>query len=261
LKFRSTGILFSTVCLLALLASLCLIVPTALAGPLPLAEDLSETLTLRYDESDPDSPSFEYSYVFPRADESDPTAYLINEYYDYQVRDTADFTFPILADYYRETGMPASIRITYEVTCNNDEYLSVLLKHEETFDGMTTLIWEGHVFSRLHGVPGSTYTLPELLGFLSADENDSWLEERQTAKADALIRETVWQQIRENPESVPYYEDLTWEAFSSFFIPEEDFYLDETGNPVFFLQPGAAAPESAGLLTFPLSIEDILDEM
>ena len=247
--------------LAALLAGAVCLVSSALCEPLPLAEDLKETLILRYDEDAPDSPAFEYSYVFPRADESDPTAYLVNEYYDYQVRDTADFTFPILADYYRDTGMPASIRITYEVTCNNDEYFSVLLKHEESFDGMTTLIWEGHVFSRLHGVPGSTYTLPELLGFLSADENDSWLEERQTAKADALIRETVWRRIQENADGIPWYEDLTWEAFSSFFVPEEDFYLDETANPVFFLQPGAAAPESAGLLTFPLSIEEILDEM
>jgi len=240
---------------------LCLWTSVALGDPLPLTEDLAETMVFRYDEENPDSPAFEYAYVFPRADESDPTAYLINEYYDYQARDTADFTFPILADYYQGTGMAASIHITYEVTCNNDEYFSVLLKHEETFDGRTTLIWEGHVFSRLHGVPGSTYTLPELLGFLSADENDSWLEERQTAKADTLIRDTVWRRIQDNPEGIPYYEDLDQEAFSAFFIPEEDFYLDESGNPVFFLQPGNAAPESAGLLTFPLSVEDILDDM
>ena len=46
----------------------------------------------------------------------------------------------------------------------------------------------------------------------------------------------------------------------SYVFPEEDFYLDETGNPVFYLQPGFAEGTDE-LLRFPISIEEILDEM
>jgi hypothetical protein len=50
------------------------------------------------------------------------------------------------------------------------------------------------------------------------------------------------------------------EALDYAFFPEEDFYLDETGNPVFYLQPGFAEGTDE-LLCFPISIEEILDEM
>ena len=41
-------------------------------------------------------------------------------------------------------------------------------------------------------------------------------------------------------------------------------YLDENGDPVFYLQPGdffAEVPEGTGLFTFPIALEDILDEL
>ena len=44
------------------------------------------------------------------------------------------------------------------------------------------------------------------------------------------------------------------------FFPEEDFYLNEDGAPVFYLQPGIV-DESDVLTTFPFTIEEILDEM
>ena len=42
-------------------------------------------------------------------------------------------------------------------------------------------------------------------------------------------------------------EDLTEEDLAYGFFPEEDFYLDENGDPVFYLQPGFA--EDSGQLT------------
>ena len=105
--------------------------------------------------------------------------------------------------------------------------------------------------------------LPYLLGLLQSDETDTWLQDRQTAKADALVREMVWDRLgdltAENPE-IRLPETMEEEALDYAFFPEEDFYLDETGNPVFYLQPGFAEGTDE-LLCFPISIEEILDEM
>ena len=73
--------------------------------------------------------------------------------------------------------------------------------------------------------------------------------------ADSLVREMVWERL----EEMGITDGLEEEMLEYGFFPEEDFYLDETGNPVFYLQPGFA--EEGEALTFPLSIEEIRDEM
>ena len=106
-----------------------------------------------------------------------------------------------------------------------------------------------------------TYTLPKYLGILESNENDTWIQDRQTGKADTLIREMVWAMIEENTDGVSYYSGFTREELEAQLFPEENYYLDENGDPVFYLQPGVAAPEEAGLLTFTIPLEDILDEL
>ena len=69
--------------------------------------------------------------------------------------------------------------------------------------------------------------------------------------------------IQDNPDGLDYG-DLTEETLSYIFFPEENFYLDEDGNPVFYLQPAdvfADVPEGTDLFTFPIDLEDILDEL
>ena len=103
--------------------------------------------------------------------------------------------------------------------------------------------------------------LPYLLGMLASDESDTWLQDRQTAKADALVRQMVWDALQDRDGAdLELYEDLEESMLEYGFFPEEDFYLDETGNPVFYLQPGFAE-DSGRLITFPISTEEILDAM
>lgn len=64
-----------------------------------------------------------------------------------------------------------------------------------------------------------------------------------------------------NSEGRTYLPDISYDLFQDMFFPEEDFYLDETGNPVFFVQPGILTPEEDGVLLFPVSLEFILDEI
>ena len=107
--------------------------------------------------------------------------------------------------------------------------------------------------------PGSSVALPYLLGLLESEESDTWLQNRQTGKADDAVRKMVWERLREM-DGIEIREDLQEEDLEYVFFPEEDFYLDETGEPVFYLQPGFA-DDSTRLVTIPISVDDILDEM
>ena len=244
---------------LLILLALSLLSAASLADPLPLLDDYAGDIDEPYDENDPSWGTFRYSYRYPHVDEEAEGSIGINAFYRELIDYDLGFTVPIIQDAYE--GYDSSTVITYTVTCNNDSCFSVLVRKEETNPDVTRTVWTGNVFLRDDPNPGFTSTLPHLLGTLSAGENDTWLQDRQTARADALIREMVWDMIRENDGGVEYNPGLTEELLSQVFFPEEDFYLDENGDPVFFLQPGSCAPAEFGLLTFPIALEDILDEM
>ena len=232
---------------------LALSVGCAAAEPLKLAEDLRGDVR----EELNDRAAYVYQYTYPQIDPEDPSAELINTFYQYLASDAEGFEIPMNADYYRtqDPERDVTVKIEYTVTCNNDDFFSVLI-HTAQDDFHT---WTGHTFSRKDIKPGSSVALPYLLGILQTEETDTWLQDRQTAKADALVRGMIWERMQDM-DDLEMYEDLEEEELEYGFFPEEDFYLDETGNPVFYLQPGFAE-DSDRLLTFPISIEDILDEM
>ena len=243
------------VLLCLLLASACV---CASADPLLLKEDLAGETRIPFREG-AESPAYLYAYAYPQVDESDPSAGLINQFYEYLTTDALGFEVPMMVDFYASSGVEEDVfvRISYEITCNNDDYFAILLKTE----GNDYVTYAGHTFSRKDIRPGSSVALPYLLGILATEETDEWLQDRQTAKADAMVRAMVWERLQEEKESIGLYEEFTEEMLELGFYPEEDFYLDGTGNPVFYLEPGIAADPAAGLLTFPISIEEILDEI
>ncbi len=240
-----------------LLLILFLFSPAALSEPLRLSEDLSGEVSLPL--NDTGEITYTYAWSYPQVDETDPSAGLINEFYRYKVSDALDFEVPMMADYYASQENPSnvSVRISYEITCNNDDYFSVLLRS----GGDDYVSYYGHTFSRKDIKPGSSVALPYLLGILKTDESDTWLQDRQTARADELVRSLLWQQLEERRQELGIHEDFTREILDISFYPEEDFYLDAQGNPVFYLEPGIAADPSKGLLTFPITLWEIRDEM
>ena len=236
---------------LPVLLILCLIASAAFADPLPLLDDYTDEFIQLIDEEDPSAGRFVYSYRYPHVDEEAEGGAEINAFYEDLIS---------LAEF-ESSFNPGTTVIDYSVTCNNDDYFSILVKTVKTSEEQSMEYWEGHVFSRKEGSPGQTWTLPRLLGTLVRDENDTWLQDRQTEKADALLVDMVWDLIEDNEQDIDYFPEFTKEDLSHVFFPEENFYLDETANPVFYIQPGIAAPETAGLLTFSVSVEDILDEL
>lgn len=233
----------------------------SLADPLPLLEDYAEDISEPYDEADPSAGTFVYSCRYPHVDENAEGGAEINAFYDYLLNDTVNNMVPMIQDAFE--GFDSSMIVTYSVTCNNDDFFSVLVRTEKNEPERSMVYWEGHVFSRRHPSAGYTYSLPKLLGILDPDENEEWRADYQTEKADNLIREMVWNRIEED-ESGLDFSGLTKETLSMILFPEENFYLDENGDPVFYLQPGDVfeeIPEGTGLITFTLPLEEILDEL
>ena len=245
-----------------LILSLLAVVP-ALADPLAIPEDYEADIYEPYDESNPSAGAFSYSCRYPHVDTEAEGGAGINSFYEYMYTDTLSNMVPMLQDAYEYANIDFSMKTTYTVTCNNDEFFSVLVRTEKKDPEQDIVYWEGHVFSRKNGKAGYTYTLPMLLGVLNSTESEEWVQDFQTEKADKLVREMVWDIIEENEAGIDYG-GLTEEDLPSVFFPEESFYLDENGDPVFYLQPGDVyeeMPENAELLIFPIPLEDILDEL
>ena len=213
-----------------------------------------------YRADEPDGAGYTWKWTLPRLDESEPNAYRVNSYYDYFISDQMENFVPLIAESMAEAGVPVLRETTFQTTCSNGSFISFLITTRLTDGEEIDEVFEGHTFSLTDGMPGSTLSLPQLLGALEiqAGNQDTWLENRQTEKANRIIRSLVWDRI--SASSVPVYPDFTEETLAACFFPELDFYLNEQGNPVFFLQPGDAAPSSSGRLDFPLSLEEIEDE-
>ena len=251
---------------LALLLAALFLVPSALADPLSLGEDLTDTVTVLYNGEDESGGLYRYTYRYPSAlDGDDLSAVCVNEFYRKKVQEYTSDYIPSLADYYAGQSQSVSVDVSYEVTCNNDDYFSVLIHRTETVEGETIESWEGNTFSRTSTIIGSVSSLPKLLGILDDGESDEWLEDRQSRKVWEALCTLVWDAICENPDGIPFYPDLQEDELEYIIDPvlslDQDFYMDAEGRLVFFILPGRAAPQEAGLITFTFTLEDRRDEL
>ena len=247
--------------ILSLLLVLALFSAPALADPLTLLEDYAADIAEPYDENDPSAGVFRYSCHYPHVDGDAEGGMEINAFYTELLDYELGFTMPMIQDAFE--GFDTTTVISYTVTCNNDDYFSVLIRKEETNPDRSRISWTGHVFSRKSGKAGYTFTLPMMLGILESTENEEWIQDYQTEKADRVIREMVWDMVEENEAGLDYG-DLTEESLENVFFPEENFYLDENGDPVFYIQPADLfdeVPEGTDLFVFPIPLEDIEDEL
>ena len=253
-------------------AALCLLLLMTLAAGTAAADALRLTGELCgsfcYPEgADEAEAAYVYRYAYPQVEAlteaAQTAAEAINELYAYTVRDTRDFTVPVNGEQLDPAFGQAETAVTFEITCTTDDWFSLLIRTASTMNGYESVIYAGHVFAVQSEKPGNVITLPYLLGILAEGENDTWLQDRQTAKADACVRQMVWERLQEMAAAgeVGILPDVDFDMFSGMFYPEEDFYLDAEGEPVFFLEPGFVAAEEDGLLRFPMTVEEIQDEI
>ena len=235
---------------------------SALAAPVTLAADLTGEIC--YPEgSTAENAAYVYRYQYPEAAVADEVGQMINDFYAYMVSDALDFGAPIAAESMENSDVQGYTNITSQVTCNNEDFFSVKVITESFQGAEIGQIWSGHTFALTGDKAGSAIALPFLLGLMDAGESDTWTQDRATSKANTFIWDLVWNIIEEQRAdgTVAYYDDVTRESLEGLFYPEQDFYLDENGNPVFYLQAGDFAATSEGVITFPFSMDELLDEL
>ena len=247
---------------LLMLLALTLVCAAALAEPLPLGE-LSGVYCFPED-ADEASARYVYRYAYPYVEAEDDVALTINSFYTYLVDDAFGFAVPMAVEALDpDSPLQAVTSITSEVTCNDGQYLSVKIVNETLTGAAVSSVISGHTFALTGDSAGNVTSLPYLLGILDAGETDEWLLDRQTAKADELVRSLVWEVIQEQLAGgeADYYDDLTYDRLAACFYPEEDFYMDGEGNLVFFVQESIIAPAASGVFYFPFSLEELQDEI
>lgn len=254
-------------CAIFLLCAATQLCPPALADPFPLGEDLSETVTVFYNGEDASDGQYVYTCRFPViADSSELSAVCVNEYYAKKLQEDLTFYVLIDADDYGSRYQSVTKDVSYTITCNNDDYFSVLIrKATDLEDGEHAEEWEGNTFSRTGEMVGQVTSLPNLLGEVKSGESDDWLEDRQSEKVCEVLCDLIWQRIQSGAEGMVYRPDLKKEDLELLINPmfslDHDFYMNESGDLVFFFRPGSIAPEEAGLITFTFPLEDLLDEL
>lgn len=149
-----------------------------------------------------------------------------------------------------ETGpLPASAQTVHD----SQRYLSIVYTvAEETGNGLHETL-HAQTYARDGLYAGQELTLTQLLGL----EQDG---DEEPSIASQLVYDLIWQIVeadRQNIES-EYLEELSRTDFENAFFPERDFYLDEDGNAVFFIQTGEIAVEAAGVLIFPFAPAELL---
>jgi len=162
----------------------------------------------------------------------------------------------------QDDELPDRQEIDYQLALNTQRYVSVLLYDRTSTARGEYERLEAHTFARDGVYAGQALTLSQVLGL---EETDSEGEENVTDEtlAETLCYDLVWQIIERGMQDLDgdYLEDLTREKLCQTLHPEQDFYLDEEGNVVLYIQAGEVAGEIAGTLLFPFSPAELLSAM
>ena len=207
--------------------------------------------------------SYVYRYAYPQIVGDSAVALTINTVFDYEATDALGFECPMTGSSHPAEDGQMQVGITYAVVHLSDKCLSVRTDKTVTVGEQISRIVKAYTFTLTGENAGTTTSLPYLLGVIEDGETDEWLIDRQIAKVDACAREMIWGLIEKDmkQDGSLIYEDMTLEDFEWGFYPEEDFYLDEAGNFVFFIQEGVIAPAEAGQFFYTITLEDLLDEI
>ena len=231
-------------------------------APLTFSDDLTGVYTWPEGAAEAEA-DYVYRYCYPRVAGENNVALTINNIFEYEVSDALGFECPVIGSSQEGTDTPMQVELDYEVMHLSDEYLSVCITKTVRQGESESRIVRAFTFTLTGEAAGTLTSLPYLVDALEHGETDEWLIDRQIAKVDACVRDLVWAQIGEaqKADRLEIYDDLTFEEFEWGFYPEEDFYLDAEGNFVFFVQEGVIGPADGNPFFFPLTREELLDEI
>ncbi len=178
--------------------------------------------------------TYRYTYRYPVLTDDTPAAASVNAWFDVAFREMDDLILPMFASEADMAGDGKSeISQQFAVTCNNDAFFSILLTQTQVLGEQTVVSLSGQVFAMSGEYLGDTLTLRGLLGV-----GESSTQIAEAIVADVYKRVQSWEGALDRwPDIDRFYED---------FDPEIQFYADQDGNAVFFLQPGVldTAPDA-----------------
>jgi len=143
--------------------------------------------------------------------------------------------------------------IAYEIIHFSDRYVSVLFTQVYSGGNGSREEIAADTFARDGVYAGQRITLSRMLGM--EETNDG-----QKSMAAMLAYDLIWDLVSREAAKADgdYPEGIAKEDVLRAINPETDFFLDEEGNIVFFVQSGELASEIAGILRFPFAPAELL---
>lgn len=242
-----------------LMLALCMCAVPALAAPAVEAQPLAGQACYPAG-SDAGTARFVFSYVYPQLIPGSEADRQINAWYRNLATDAAsagDAEAAMLGEP-PPAGTPAwYTHLDYRITHSGEDYLSVLLLATRFQGNAEAESWAAEVFARSGVYLGQPVSLSQAMGLEQAEGAAP-----QASYAADLAYALIWQIIQSDAASGAraYYADLTEPDLHLALNPESDYYMDEDGNIVFFVQAGELASEVEGVLTYPFSHAELLSD-
>lgn len=204
-----------------------------------------------------DTASFVLRYRLPQFTQEQPQYQAVNAWFAAYAADMQTVLLPQIlsaVDTLPAAEEPAYYTdLDYRITASNAEHLSVLLVSQQFLGNTLQESWSARVFA-LEGIyAGQTLSLSQAMGLEQTADD-------QADTASELAYGLVWQiaEYEIGAMQKAYFPDLTEDDLRRAFTPQTDFYFDEDGNFVFFIQAGAIAGEVEGVLAYPFSLAELL---
>ena len=193
-----------------------------------------------------------YTYTVPEVKGSGALSEELNHYFDTAIGEMVNLVLPMFT-----VDMPGDgrneISDLYEITCNNDEFFSFLLRRSTLSEGKEVLSLQSAVFAVSGQYTGESLTLRGLAREIG---------ESSSQIAGLVIRD-IWRKIEERMKAGDWAvrKEMSFDLLSGEFFPETHFFADEQGNIVFYLQPGLLGlGEEMAVFTYtPEELENLLE--
>ncbi len=174
--------------------------------------------------------TYHFSFRYPRLLGDGLVQEAINDYFRNAMNEMTMLVIPMFAADPIMVGAGGNeISQSYEVTCSNDAFFSVLLTQVQTVDGKARTTLQSAVFATSGEYAGQSLTLRGLVQ----------VGPSSTDLGEAVLKD-IWQQIQAQmlDGSFGWKSDLSSDILKAEFYPEVQFYADSMANAVFYLQPG-----------------------
>ena len=193
-----------------------------------------------------------YTYTVPEVKGSGALSEELNHYFDTAIGEMVNLVLPMFT-----VDMPGDgrneINDLYEITCNNDEFFSFLLRRSTLSEGKEVLSLQSAVFAVSGQYTGESLTLRGLAREIG----------ESSSQIAGFVIKDIWQKIEERMKAGDWAvrKDMSFDLLSAEFFPETHFFADEQGNIVFYLQPGllGLGDEMAVFTYTPEELENLLE--